>query len=177
MFMRAIFVTTALTFAMPAFAQEATAPAAAMTPSNVTDPAEFATMASISNLFEIETSTVAIEKAESAEVKAFAEQMIADHTKAAQEMAAAASEEGLTPATELDERHQQMLDDLENLEGAEFDAAYIEAQVAAHDEAVALFEGYSTSGANGALKEFAAATLPTLKQHQEHVEGLSGHSH
>jgi hypothetical protein len=36
----------------------------------------------------------------------------------------------------------------------------------AHDDAVALFESYSTKGAAGPLKEFVAKKLRTLKQHQ-----------
>lgn len=172
MFVRALMMTTALLVATPAFSQDSTAAAMTTAPMSVTDPAEFGAMASVSNLFELESSTLAKERATSEEVKAFADQMITDHTKAAQDMASAAAEEGVTPATEFDDRHQTILDDLEGLEGEEFDAAYIEAQAQAHDEAVALFEGYSTNGAEGPLKEFATKTLPTLKQHQEHVHSL-----
>lgn len=177
MFMRTLMITTALLIASPAIGQDNKNSAATTetAPAAVTEPAEFGAMASISNLFELESSTLAKERATSEEAKAFADQMIADHTKAAQDMAPAAQAEGVTPATELDERHQQMLDELADLEGAEFDAAYIKAQAQAHDEAVALFEGYSANGAEGPLKEFAAKTLPTLKQHQEHVHGLAGH--
>lgn len=176
MFIRALMLTTALMIAAPAFAQDnGSATAAPAAAASTTDPAQFAAMASVSNLFELETSTMAKERATSEEVKAFADQMIADHTKAAQEMTAAAQEEGAAPATALDDRHQQIVDELEGLEGEAFDAAYIQAQAQAHDEAVALFEGYSTDGAEGPLKAFATKTLPTLKQHQEHVHALAGH--
>lgn len=177
MLVRALLVTTALMVAAPAIAQDNTAaPATSAAPAatSVTDPAQFAAMASISNLFELESSTLAIERATDPEVKAFAEQLIADHTKAAQDLTAAAQAEGLAPENELDERHQEMLDNLSGLQGEEFDAAYIQAQVQAHDEAVALFETYSTNGAEGELKAFATATLPVLKEHQEHVRGLAG---
>lgn len=175
MIIRALIMTTALTLAVPAFAQDTAAPTTAIAPMNVTDPAEFGAMASISNLFELESSTLALEMASSADVKAFAQQMITDHTKAAQDMAPAAAEEGIMPAEELDERHQDMLDALSGLEGEEFDAAYIEAQALAHDEAVALFEGYSVNGEEGPLKTFATATLPTLQSHRDHVHGMAGH--
>lgn len=174
MLVRALLLSAAFAAATPAFAQEAAAPAApAAAPVTVTEPADFAAMASVSNLFEIETSTLAIERGQSEEVKAFAQQMVTDHTKAAQDMAPAAEAEGLTSATELDQRHQAIVDDMTNLEGADFDAAYIAAQMQAHDEAVALFQGYVDGGADGPLKDFAAATLPTLQMHQEHVRGLS----
>lgn len=170
---RTLIMTTALVLAIPAFAQEAPATAAASAPVSVTDPAEFATKASIGNLFELETSTLAVERAVSEDVKAFAQQMITDHTKAAQDMAPAAAEEGVALESALDSRHQEMLDAMSGLEGEEFDKAYIDAQVQAHDEAVALFEGYSMEGKEGPLKAFAAATLPVLESHQEHVHGLT----
>ena len=177
MLTKAFLLSATIVLAAPTFAQDAatTPPAAEATaPATVNDPPQFATMAAIGNMFELESSTLAIERGTSEEVKAFAEQMIADHTKAAQDMAPAAAEEGVETPTELDERHREMLDELSGLEGEEFDAAYLDAQVAAHDEAVALFEGYSSAGPEGALKTFATATLPTLQQHQQHVKELAG---
>lgn len=115
----------------------------------MTDPAEFAAIASVSNMFEIQSSQLVLERAASDEVKAFAKQMIAAHTKAGEDMATAAGEEGVTPASELDQKHQQILDTLGSLNGEAFDTAYIEAQVQAHDEAVALFEAYSANGTEG----------------------------
>jgi putative membrane protein len=172
---RTLIITTALVLAIPAVAQETPAPATAPAPMSVTDPADFAAKASISNLFELETSTLALERAVGQDTKAFAQQMITDHTKAAQDMAPAAEEEGVALENALDSRHQEMLDALGDSEGEEFDKAYIEAQAKAHDEAVALFEGYSTNGEEGPLKAFASATLPVLKSHQEHVHGVTGH--
>ena len=174
--LRALLITTALLTAPVAMvqAQTDTAAPAATAPMQVTDPAEFASMAAISNQFEIVSSTLAVERGTNPDVVAFAEQMITDHTNAAQQMMPAAQEEGVTPPTDLDDRHQQIVDEPQGLEGEEFDAAYIAAQTQAHDEAVALFESYSTNGPEGALKEFAVATLPVLQQHQEHVRGLSG---
>lgn len=175
MFLRTIMLTTALVVSGPVFAQDSNASPTSTAPATVTDPAEFASMAAVSNMFEIESSNLALDKASSDEVKAFAEQMIADHTKAGEEMATAAGEEGVVPASQMDQRHQQILNDLNALDGEDFDAAYIRAQVQAHDEAVAMFEGYAADGAEGPLKEFAAATLPTLQQHQSHAHEMSGH--
>lgn len=84
MLIRALLITTALILIGPAIAQEnAPSPSEKAAPAEVTDPAQFASIASVSNMFEIESSKLAREKASSDEVKAFAEQMIADHTKPA----------------------------------------------------------------------------------------------
>ncbi|HEV7291474.1 MAG TPA: DUF4142 domain-containing protein [Devosia sp.] len=177
MLIRSLLLGTALIMAAPAVAQDTTAPmaATAMPAAEITDPAQFATMAASSNMLEIESSTLALEQSQNEDVRAFAEQMIADHTAASEQMATAAAEEGVTPPMGLQPHHQEMLDSLTGLEGEQFDAAYMQLQVQAHDEAVALFETYSTQGEDGALKEFAVATLPVLEEHQEHAHSMTGH--
>ena len=49
-------------------------------------PASFVQMAAVGGLFEVQSSELATTAGQSAEVKAFAQQMITDHTKANQEL-------------------------------------------------------------------------------------------
>lgn len=139
----------------------------------MTTKAGFAERAASSNMFEIESSKLALQSAQSDAVKTFAQKMIDDHTAAGDKMTAAAQEDGVTPPMALMPDHQAMLDPLKGLEAEAFDAAYIAAQKAAHDDTVALFEGYSTGGEEGALKTFATGTLPTLKEHQTEIDGMA----
>jgi putative membrane protein len=139
-----------------------------------TDPQAFAEMAGSSNMFEIESSQLALERAGDEEVRAFAEKMVQDHTMAGEEMKAAAEADGVTPPTEMLEKEQTQLDQLQASEGAAFDEAYLAAQATAHEEAVALFEAFSTQGEEGALRDFAAETLPTLQEHKAQVDELAG---
>jgi putative membrane protein len=131
---------------------------------------QFVTMAAVSNMFEIQSSMMAKSMADSADVKAFAEQMITDHTKAGEELKQAAG--GRVPDT-LDNKHQSMIDQLNNAHGAAFDKSYVDMQVNAHKEAVALFTSYSQSGDNDTLKAFAAKTLPVLQQHYGHIQQIA----
>lgn len=135
---------------------------------------EFVTKAAIANQFEIESSKVAVSRAQNAEVKKLAQQMITDHTKAGNEFKAALakSNSGAKAPTGLDEKHAEIVKDLKETKADDFDAAYLDVQEDAHDDAIALFEDYSKNGDNAALKEFAAKTLPTLKKHEEHVTHL-----
>lgn len=139
----------------------------------VTQAQPFTDVATVSNMFEIESSKVALEKASSAEAKAFAQHMIDDHTKAGEEMKPAANAEGTKMPASLDQKHQAKLDMLSGSSGEAFDKSYLAEQLAAHEEAVALFQGYSEKGAPGALKEFATKTLPTLQSHLEEVQDLT----
>ena len=76
------------------------------------------------------------------------------------------------PPPALNAKHQQMLATVEG--ASDFDAAYVNAQLMAHQEAVALFTSYSSSGDVPQLASFAAQTLPTLQMHLDHVQSLSG---
>jgi putative membrane protein len=135
---------------------------------------EFVTMAASSDMFEIQSSTSALEKAESPEVKGFAQMMIADHGKSSEELLAAVQESGLdiTPPGAMAEKHQQQFDALNGANVTDFDAAYIDAQVAAHEEALALMKSYSEGGDNEALKAHATKTLPVVQMHYEHAQQL-----
>ncbi len=175
MTLKPIALTVALLFiAAPLTAQtDVSPPSADEMQSAMTTPQAFAERAASSNLFEIQSSQLALERARSVEVRAFAEKMIADHTAAGEQMRAAATEEGVTPVEALMPDHQAQLENLNTSDLADFDAAYLGAQLAAHTEAVELFEGYSTQGPGGALRTFATETLPKLQDHLAEVEPMS----
>jgi putative membrane protein len=172
-----VFITaTALALLAPvnlAVAQDSNQQSGAATTMQVTDAETFMTMAAISDLFEIESSQLALEKAQSDEVKTFAQQMIADHTANTQKLTQVVqSGGGSMPEAKLDDRHQAIIEQLQGASGAEFDAAYIDAQVQAHQEAVALMTTYSEGGDNEALKGFATQALPVIQSHYEMVQKM-----
>lgn len=168
-----VLAAFAISPAVLAQTQTNSAAPAATTEAAAMQPADFASRAAVSNLFELETSTMALERQLSAPVLEFAQHMIDDHTMAAQEMMPAAEAEGVEVPTDLDEAHQQQADELADLDDAAFEQAYVQAQVKAHEEAVALFSQYSASGPEGALKDFATKTLPKLEEHLTHVQELA----
>lgn len=134
---------------------------------------DFAATAASSDMFEIQSSELALEKAQSDQVKEFAQQMIDDHTAASEELKTAAEQDGATVPTEMNEQHATQLEDLNGTAEDGFDAAYIKAQVAAHEEAVTLMTGYAENGEEGALKAHAEKTAPVIEQHLEHVKQLA----
>jgi putative membrane protein len=136
---------------------------------------EFVNKATISDMFEVQSGKLAADKAKSEDVRDFGEQMVDDHTETTDDLMELIKDENIDvqPPTELDEKHQANLDKLKNLSGAKFDQTYIPMQVLAHEQAVNLFEDYSKSGDNDALKEWAADTVPTLKEHLEEARDLN----
>jgi putative membrane protein len=133
---------------------------------------DFVKQVAISDMFEIETGKLAAEKAD-AETKTFGNQMVADHTKTSTELKAAVASDPKTPIpTALDSAHQEKLDKLKGLNGADFTKAYHDMQVEAHEDAVSLFQRYSEGGDSETLKTWAAKTLPALKHHLEMAKEL-----
>ena len=135
---------------------------------------DFVTKVAISDMFEIQSSQLALSKQADADTKPFAEKMVQDHQKTSTELKALV-EGGKVKATlptTLDAEHQKMLDDLKAKNGKDFDQSYDQVQVKAHRDAVALFEAYAKGGDNAELKGWAGQTLPHLKEHLSMAEKL-----
>ncbi len=132
---------------------------------------DFVSEAAISDMFEIQSSTLASSKL-TGDGKAFADQMIADHTKTTIELTAAAAEEKVPVPTALDSSHQKMLDKLKSLSGQDFAKQYFNDQVSAHKSAVNLFQRYGKGGKDAKLKSWASDKLPTLQHHLQMAQAL-----
>ena len=135
---------------------------------------DFVTEAANSDMLEIESSKLVAAKGD-AKDKAFADQMIKDHTATSAELKGLVSSGKVQvnhPAA-MDKAHGAKLDKLNSLSGADFTRAYEDMQVSAHKDAVSLFERYAKSGDNADLKAFAAKTLPHLRDHLKMAEDLN----
>jgi putative membrane protein len=135
---------------------------------------DFVNKVAISDMFEIQSSQLALAKEADADTKPFAEKMVQDHQKTSSELKAVVegSMVKLTLPTALDAEHQRMLDELKAKNGKDFDMSYDQIQLKAHRDAVALFEAYSKSGEDSELKTWAGKTLPHLKEHLTMAEKL-----
>ncbi len=167
----AFVAATALTLSIaPVVNAKSPAPADTAAAPFKADKASFVKVVASSNAFEIESSKLAEQKAKDAEVKEFAKQMIADHTKAAEGLKKAAKMDGGEPS--LAPKHAAMLETLKGASDQDFEALYIDMQSGAHMEAVSLFATYAKGGDDAAVKAFAEKTLPTLEMHKMHVQKL-----
>jgi putative membrane protein len=133
---------------------------------------DFVQEAAISDMFEIQSSQLADTKTQGNE-KAFADQMVADHTKTSVDLKNLAEQERVAVPTALDSSHQKMLDKLSGLSGADFSRQYADDQISGHKDAVSLFQRYSKAGDNSPIRSWAAATLPTLQHHLDMAEKLT----
>ena len=133
--------------------------------------ADFITAAVQSDMFEIEASKLAVAKTEG-QVQAFANQMVADHTKRTNELTPLALKDDVPQPPDMSSSQKSMLGKLKGLGGQDFAKQYIDDQVSVHKEAVALFQRYGKGGDEARAKDWATKTLPTLQQHLEMAQQL-----
>jgi putative membrane protein len=135
---------------------------------------DFVKQVAISDMFEIESSKLAQQKASGAPVKSFASQMQKDHAKTTTELKGLVSggKVKVPLPTAMDDSHKSKLDKLKGLNGADFDKQYVSDQQSAHKDAVDLFERYAKGGENADLKAWAGKTVPALKHHKDMADKL-----
>ena len=133
----------------------------------------FVEKASQAGMFEVRSSELAIKRGVGSAEQAFARQMIDDHTKANAQLALLAGRKGIVIASDLDKKHQEMLDALGTASDKDFSKEYVAAQLKGHKQAVDLFSEESKDGKDVDLRAFAGETLPTLEAHLEHVKKVA----
>jgi len=130
------------------------------------DVQQFVQQAAAAGMAEVQLGQLAEKQASSSQVKEFARMMVRDHTKANNDLKRAAQGQNLQLPTELDQKHQDLMQRLQQLRGADFDREYMSAMVDDHMQARDLLSdraqnnqrgsaatgsasGTGTSGANG----------------------------
>jgi len=139
---------------------------------NQTNDKKFVMEAATGGMAEVQLGQLASEKASNADVKAFGQRMVTDHTKANEELKAVASKQSIDLPTSLDSKHQATMDKLSKLSGDAFDKAYMKEMVKDHDMDVKEFQKEAQNGQDSAIRDFASKTLPTLQEHQKMAHDL-----
>lgn len=152
------------------------APAA---PAQVTDP-QIAAIVVAANEVDIEAGELARERATNPQVRQFAERMVTDHTAANQQAQELAGRLGVTPeesptSQQLRQGGQQNLERLRGLSGAEFDRAYIEHEVAYHQQVLDAIDNTLIPNAqNPELRSLLEQTRPVIEAHLNQARQLEG---
>lgn len=149
-----------------------TAPALAQTPPPP-PPAEarvqaapYVKAAGQSDLYEINSSQIAVQKSPNAAVRRYAEMLVKHHRKTTAATVAAARKAGMTPpAPMLDPGAAASIAELQSASPADFDRLYLGQQIPAHQAALDLHKGYGTSGDKPQLRATARKAVPIVQQH------------
>ena len=137
--------------------------------------ADYVTQAALSDMYEIQSSQLALSKAKSDAVKQFAREMIQDHKTTTKTLMAAlpkTSPQVPKPPKTLSQPNQTKIDQLRQASGAGFDQLYLQQQMQAHQQAWALHKGYATDGSDPALRQVATAAVPIIEKHLQHLKAM-----
>ena len=126
---------------------------------------EFMRKAASGGAGEVELGRLATERATRPTVKDFGAKMVKDHSAANAELATLARTKGVELPNGLTPEDQALRDRLAALQGADFDRTYMQEMVKDHTQDVAEFEKASQTASDPDVKAWAAAKLPTLREH------------
>lgn len=134
---------------------------------DLTDTDEtFVERAARANLTEVEFGELASQQATDPAVRAFAQQMIDEHTTAQNELKTIADKyDDVDWPTGMDEQHRQLRETLTSLTGYPFDSAYMVSQVMDHENTRALFQNAVDDADEPEVKAYATKYLPHIEQH------------
>ena len=143
-----------------------------------TDP-QIAHIAYTAGIIDIEAGKQALDKSQNKDVRAFAQQMIGDHTAVNEQALALVKKLNVTPednatSKSLTEAADAERKKLAGLSGAAFDKAYVDNEVAYHkavDDAVR--ETLIPSAQNAELKALLEKGLKLFEAHLAHAEQLA----
>jgi putative membrane protein len=121
--------------------------------------------AATSDMLEIESSQLALERARSEQVRDFAQMMISDHTNVRAEMRMLTAQKDVELPKQMGKKNQAIVEELRQTSGRDFDRAYMQAQVTAHQEAINRYQAAAHNADDRDLKRLAQNTLPTLREH------------
>jgi putative membrane protein len=118
------------------------------------------------NLATQKFADLAQEKAQSQELKQFAQTLKQDHQKAQQELERLAQKHSVTLPTSVDDKCQQEISRLEALSGEEFDREFAKGAIEGHAMAVAHLQKASSAAEDTDLRQYTQQMLSKIKQHQ-----------
>ncbi len=133
----------------------------------------FVDEASAKAIAEIETARLALEQSQNPEVRSFAQKMIDDHTRNRDELAQLAQQNNLEVSDDarLMDRAKAWI--LQWREGENFDEAYANNQVNAHQQTIDIYQDYIEEGQDENLRQYAEKSLPMLEEHLKQAEQLA----
>ena len=141
---------------------------------NLNDTDEtYVEIAARSNMAEIEFGELAVTKATDSLVKAFAQQMVTEHTTAQNELKDLANDyQGVEWPNDLDEGHDAIMEQLNDAEGVSFDTMFMRTQVTIHESSAMTFRTATTASTDARVKAYATKYLPRIEEHLEMADSI-----
>ena len=125
------------------------------------------------NINEVAAAKIALSKAQSSEVKAYAQKMVDDHGSALTKVQAVAKQKGVTLPSEPDAKHKAMAEKLEKQSGDDFDKMYMEnAGTKDHEMVLSELKSDAEKIKDPDVKALADAHTPVVEQHLKEAQQM-----
>jgi putative membrane protein len=157
-------IATALVLSLPLVAL-------AQTPSD----SQIAGIVVTANQIDVDAGKLAKARSRNKEVQQFAQLMITDHTAVNKQAAALVKKLGVKPqnsdtSKSLKQGAAENMAHLKKLKGAPFDKAYIDHEVAYHEQVLGAIDNVLIPGArNAELKDLITKVRPAIEAHLQHA--------
>jgi len=125
----------------------------------------FVKEAALGGMTEVRLGELAKQKGSSQAVRDFGQRMVADHSKANDELKQIAATKGAVLPTEISHRENSEIERFEKLSGPEFDKEYVKHMVKDHQKDAKEFADAADDVKDPDLKAFAQKTRTTVEDH------------
>lgn len=133
---------------------------------------QFIIRAAQSDMTEIRTSRLALQRSQNTQVRQYAQHMINQHTQSSNQLKPIAQKKGVTLPKSIGAPNQALYTQLSKLSGSQFDQAYMKGQLAAHTRTEAEYRREVQQGSDPAVKAFASKVLPIVAEHRQMAQGM-----
>ena len=133
----------------------------------------FLRKATAGGMAEIQLGQLAVQKADSADVKAFGQKMVADHIALNESMKPIADSLGVRLPKKISKEGQAEFDKLNTLSGTDFDTEYITFMVRDHHKDLREFRSEAEYASDSTLKDAVIKAADIIREHTVMIEKLA----
>lgn len=123
-------------------------------------------------LAEVKMGELAQQRAQSPEVKDFAQHLVSEHQQANTELQQLAQSKNIKVETEIAGKHKQTMSRLEKVKPEEFDKKFMDTVVNEHKDDIKEFKKQADKGKDAEIKSWAQKTLPALEKHLQMAQQI-----
>ena len=123
---------------------------------------------------EVQLGQLAAQKAQSEDVKQFGQRMVQDHSRLAEQVIQPLSKQlGVAPPKGLSKKDKELMANLEQLSGTQFDQAYIKAMLKDHKQDLKDFKAEAGMSQDPNVKRAAEEGEAVISQHLEMIQEIA----
>ena len=119
---------------------------------------------------EINLAKLATERASNPEVRSYAQKLVDDHTKVAEELKGIASQKNVK--IEEDNDHDRAYKRMARRSGADFDREFVEHMIDEHEKDIRRFEQAAKDAKDPDVRSFASKHIDHLREHLREAQSL-----